>query len=102
MSGSTKDMSLPTTKTFNGPKLPNISIEVSNADNYHIHSVFGLQQPRICPNVPTDVLSPRATWGNDKGYYETAHKLAASFKENFKKFESYANEEIMAGAPPLG
>ena len=23
-------------------------------------------------------------------------------KNNFKKFESYANEEIMAGAPPLG
>jgi phosphoenolpyruvate carboxykinase (ATP) len=78
------------------------SLEKVNVDNYHIHSVFGLQQPRICPNVPTDVLSPRATWGNDKGYYETAHKLAASFKENFKKFESYANEEIMAGAPPLG
>ena len=78
------------------------SLEKANADNYHIHSVFGLQQPRTCPNVPTDVLSPRATWGNDKGYYETAYKLAASFKENFKKFESYANEEIMAGAPPLG
>jgi phosphoenolpyruvate carboxykinase (ATP) len=75
------------------------SLEAANVDNYHIHSVFGLQQPRTCPNVPTQVLSPRSTWNNDKGYYETAHKLAASFKENFKKFESYANEEIMAGAP---
>ena len=28
--------------------------------------------------------------------------LAASFKENFKKFEAYANEEILEGQPPLG
>jgi phosphoenolpyruvate carboxykinase (ATP) len=73
-----------------------------NHDNYHIHSVFGVAQPRVCPGVPTEVLSPRATWNNDKGYYETARKLAHSFKENFKKFESYANEEIMNGQPPLG
>lgn len=75
------------------------SLEEANKDNYHIHSIFGVQQPRTCPNVPTDVLSPRSTWKNDEGYYETAHKLAGSFKENFKKFEEYANEEIMAGAP---
>ena len=28
-----------------------------NADNYHIHSVFNLMQPRICPNVPTSAVS---------------------------------------------
>ena len=78
------------------------SLEAANANNYHVHSVFGLQQPRTCPNVPTEVLSPRSTWNNDEGYYETAHKLAASFKENFKKFESYANDEILAGAPLKG
>lgn len=78
------------------------SLEAANAGNYHVHSVFGLQQPRTCPNVPTQVLSPRSTWNNDVGYYETAKKLAASFKENFKKFESYANEEILAGAPLMG
>jgi len=78
------------------------TLEAANADNYHVHSVFGLHQPRTCPNVPTEVLSPRTTWKNDEGYYETAHKLAASFKENFKKFKSYANEETLAGAPLLG
>jgi phosphoenolpyruvate carboxykinase (ATP) len=54
----------------------------------------------VCPNVPTQVLSPRATWNNDEGYYKTANKLAASFKDNFKQFEEYANEEILAGGPP--
>ena len=78
------------------------SLDEENKGNYHIHSVFGLQQPRTCPNVPTEVLSPRNTWNNDEGYYATAHKLAGSFKENFKQFEEYANEEIMGGQPPLG
>jgi phosphoenolpyruvate carboxykinase (ATP) len=75
------------------------SLDAENTGNYHVHSVFGLYQPRTCPNVPTEVLSPRGTWNNDKGYYETAHKLAASFKSNFKQFEEYASEEILAGAP---
>jgi len=73
-----------------------------NKESYHIHSVFGVAQPRTCPGVPDSVLSPRQTWNNDEGYYKTAHKLAAAFKENFKKFEKYANEDIMNGQPPLG
>ena len=75
------------------------SLEAANKDNYHIHSVFGVQQPRTCPNVPDEVLSPRKTWNNDEGYYETAFKLSASFRENFKKFEDMANAEILAGGP---
>ncbi|HLT52697.1 MAG TPA: phosphoenolpyruvate carboxykinase (ATP) [Flavobacteriaceae bacterium] len=75
------------------------SLEAANKDNYHIHSVFKVQQPRVCPNVPTDVLSPRQTWKNDEAYYKTAYKLSRAFADNFKKFESYANEEILAGAP---
>jgi phosphoenolpyruvate carboxykinase (ATP) len=77
------------------------SLDLENKGNYHVHSVFGLQQPRTCPNVPTEVLSPRKTWNNDEGYYKTASKLAASFKANFKQFEEYASEEILAGAPLL-
>jgi phosphoenolpyruvate carboxykinase (ATP) len=77
------------------------SLEAANKDNYHIHSVFGVLQPRICPNVPTEVLSPRKSWKNDDGFYKTAHKLAASFKSNFKKFKSYANKEIMDGGPKV-
>ena len=70
-----------------------------NYDNYHIHSVFGVAQPRTCPGVPTKVLSPRATWNNDEAYYKTAFKLSNAFRENFKKFENYANEEIRRGGP---
>ena len=77
----------------------NGELENSNKDNYHIHSVFNLMQPRICPNVPTSVLSPRKTWNNDTKFYRIAYDLADSFKKNFEKFESSSNEEIMRGAP---
>jgi len=68
-------------------------------DNYHIHSVFGVAQPRKCPGVPTSVLSPRSTWNDDEAYYTTAFKLTNAFRENFKKFEPYASEEIRRGGP---
>jgi len=68
-------------------------------DTYHIHSVFGVAQPRECPGVPTSILSPRTTWADDEAYYTTAFKLTNAFRENFKKFESYASEEIRRGGP---
>ena len=68
-------------------------------EKYHIHSVFGVAQPRECPGVPTSVLSPRTTWNNDDAYYETAFKLTNAFRQNFKKFEAYASEEIRRGGP---
>ncbi|SHI35880.1 phosphoenolpyruvate carboxykinase (ATP) [Pseudozobellia thermophila] len=68
-------------------------------DHYHIHSVFGVAQPRECPGVPTEVLSPRATWNDDQAYYTTAFKLANAFRTNFKQFEAYASEEIRRGGP---
>ena len=68
-------------------------------EDYHIHSVFGVAQPRSCPGVPTSVLSPRTTWNNDEAYYRTAFKLSNAFRKNFKQFEEYANEEIRRGGP---
>ena len=70
-----------------------------NYEDYHIHSVFGVAQPRQCPGVPSEVLSPRTTWNNDEAYYKTAFKLSNAFRENFKKFEAYASEEIRRGGP---
>lgn len=68
-------------------------------DHYHIHSVFGVAQPRECPGVPTSVLSPRTTWNDDDAYYTAAFKLTNAFRENFKKFEAFASEEIRRGGP---
>lgn len=72
--------------------------ELDNVE-YKDHVVFGLAKPQSCPNVPAEILNPRNTW-EDKDLYDVkARELAAKFRENFKKFEEFANEEIMAGAP---
>lgn len=66
---------------------------------YRKHSIFGAEIPMTCPGVPSEILSARETWKNDDGFYETSNKLARMFQKNFSQFESYANEEIMAGSP---
>ena len=68
-------------------------------ENYHIHSVFGVAQPRKCPGVPTAVLSPKDSWNNDDAYYKMAFKLSNAFRKNFEQFEAFANEEIRRGGP---
>ena len=59
-----------------------------------------MAQPRSCPGVPTDVLSPRTTWNNDDAYYKMAFKLSNAFRENFDKFEEKIAEYINSGKNP--
>ncbi|MFL9831211.1 phosphoenolpyruvate carboxykinase (ATP) [Flavobacterium sp. ST-87] len=74
--------------------------ELNNV-NYHNHAVFKMAIPETCPEVPSEILNPRNTW-EDKELYDTkAIELANKFKANFAQFESYANDEIMAGAPEV-
>ncbi|MGI9542324.1 MAG: phosphoenolpyruvate carboxykinase (ATP), partial [Cyclobacteriaceae bacterium] len=70
-----------------------------NNVGYRKHSIYGIAIPTTCPGVPSRILSPRETWQNDEGYYKKANQLAHAFIENFKRFEEFANEEIMGGAP---
>jgi len=60
---------------------------------------FGLSVPQSCPNVPDEVLNPRDTWESKKAYDKKAKELAGEFRKNFAKFESFSNEEIIAGGP---
>ncbi|MBT0606865.1 phosphoenolpyruvate carboxykinase (ATP) [Aequorivita echinoideorum] len=72
--------------------------ELQNVE-FEKHPIFNLMMPKTCPNVPSEILNPKETWKNKKAYDIQAKELANSFKENFAKFESYANDEILSGAP---
>ncbi len=48
----------------------------------HTDPVFGLQIPDQVPDVPTEVLDPRATWTDPEAYDLQAKKLRAMFEEN--------------------
>jgi phosphoenolpyruvate carboxykinase (ATP) len=69
--------------------------------DYETHEVFGVAMPRMCPNVPFDILNPRHTWIDRDAYDQKANYLAAAFNKNFEKFETFANKEILDGAPKV-
>jgi phosphoenolpyruvate carboxykinase (ATP) len=59
--------------------------------------VFGLAVPQAIPNVPTEILDPRATWSDPAAYDAQAKKLAEMFRKNFEKFGSVATKIRDAG-----
>jgi phosphoenolpyruvate carboxykinase (ATP) len=68
---------------------------------YETHEVFGLMMPKSCPNVPNEVLNPKNTWKDQAAYNKKADDLANAFNENFKKFASGANQEMLDAAPKV-
>lgn len=67
----------------------------------HSDPIFGFQVPKICPNVPAEILNPRNTWSDPEAYDVQAKKLAQAFVSNFSKYEDFASGEILEGAPKL-
>ncbi len=65
------------------------------------HPVFGFQVPQSCPEVPSEILNPRATWPNAGNYDKQAQELAYSFIKNFEQFSEFASADILAGAPKV-
>ena len=66
---------------------------------YEKDPVFNLDIPTSCPDVPSDVLTPRTTWASGAAYDEQAAKLARMFVENFKTFEQGVRAEVLAAGP---
>ncbi len=64
---------------------------------YEQDPIFGLKIPKTCPNVPSEILSPRNTWKDKAAYDKTAAKLAESFAENIARFSGIAAEVAAAG-----
>ncbi len=93
--GVGKRMSLPYTRKLVTAALENQLEKV----RYQTHEVFGLAMPMTCPDVPAGILSPRNTWKDPDAYDHKANDLATAFLKNFEKFSSYANEEMLQGAP---
>ena len=57
---------------------------------------FGVLVPESCPDVPTDVLTPKSTWADKQAYDQTAHNLAQRFEANFKQFEDEVDDKVLA------
>ncbi|MFT5336937.1 MAG: phosphoenolpyruvate carboxykinase (ATP) [Sphingobacteriales bacterium] len=74
-------------------KLDNVTFEK--------HSIFGLDMPTECADVPTELLNPRKTWKDGDAYEAKANTLAEKFIKNFEKFAGDANAELLDAAPKV-
>ena len=64
-----------------------------------VDASFGLHVPEACPDVPSEVLTPRDTWADKEAYDETARALVARFHANFESFAPYVSDAVKAAAP---
>ncbi len=65
---------------------------------YVADPVFGVEVPQRCPEVPSEVLTPRSTWRDAPAYDARAKELAGLFAGNFKAFPDVPSS--VAGAGP--
>jgi len=68
---------------------------------YGTTKFFGLKFPKVCPDVPTEILDPRNSWKDKDAYDAKAKNLAEQFVKNFSQYASAANEEILSAAPKV-
>ena len=67
---------------------------------YRHDSIFNLDVPKTCPDVPDEILDPKNTWDDENTYRKHAKRLARKFLTNFEKFEDASPDIKNAG--PLG
>lgn len=48
------------------------------------HPIFNLRMPTSCPDVPSEILNPRNTWGDKDAYDAQANQLRDMFRKNYE------------------
>lgn len=70
-----------------------------DAVEFRKDEVFGFEVPTSCPDVPAEILDPKATWEDKADYDQRYSRLAEKFVENFKQFEDGVTPEVIAAGP---
>jgi phosphoenolpyruvate carboxykinase (ATP) len=60
---------------------------------------LGLLVPRLCPDVPSEVLNPRSTWADPHAYDDQVLKLSGMFFQNEQKFDGVMPTEVKEARP---
>ena len=61
--------------------------------------VFGVEIPKTCPNVPSEILVPKNTWDDPAAYDKQAQKLGGLFNKNFEKYKADSSDAIINAGP---
>ena len=70
-----------------------------NRADFRRDPYFGFAVPTSVPGVEPHILYPVKTWQDKAEFSETAKRLVAMFRENFKRFESHVDDAVKAAAP---
>ena len=60
---------------------------------------FGLAVPAQVPGVEPHILEPIKTWRSKAEFAEVAGRVVQMFRDNFKRFETHADEQVRAAGP---
>jgi phosphoenolpyruvate carboxykinase (ATP) len=60
---------------------------------------FGIGVPERVPDVPDEILHPRATWSDAAEYDRKAAELAAMFRKNFERYAEGSSPEVIQAGP---
>ena len=64
--------------------------------SFQRHPEFGLMIPESCPEVPSAILDPRATWSDPQAYDRMAREVAKRFEDNFARFAPHVGDDVKA------
>ncbi len=63
--------------------------------------LFGFAVPLAADGVPAAALDPAETWPDKPAFNRQAERLVEMFRENFRRFESEVDADILAGGPTV-
>jgi len=66
---------------------------------YTPDTVFGVLVPSAVPDVPAEVLQPRATWADPAAYDARARRLTELFQKNFEKYAAGVPDAVRGAGP---
>ena len=66
---------------------------------YRKDPIFGFDVPTSCPDVPANLLDPRATWDDHAAYDKAAKDLADRFNANFKEYADQVSAAVRDAGP---
>ncbi|MGL4976210.1 MAG: phosphoenolpyruvate carboxykinase, partial [Bosea sp. (in: a-proteobacteria)] len=70
-----------------------------NRADFRRDPYFGFAVPTSVPGVEPHILYPVKTWQDKAEFAETAKRLVAMFRDNFKRFEDHVDDAVKAAAP---
>ncbi|MFC6489102.1 phosphoenolpyruvate carboxykinase [Nitratireductor sp. GCM10026969] len=72
-----------------------------NQAEFRTDEHFGFAVPVAVPGIDSGILDPRGTWPDKAAFDAQAERLIGMFIENFAKFESHVDTDVLKASPQM-